>query len=422
MLDIKFIREHPDKVKEGVKNKGVEIDIDRLLELDRERRALLQEVEGLRAEQNKATEEIAKTKEGKEKKLEEMKELKEGLKDKEKKLGELSEELEKLLLTVPNLPFDDVPVGKDESENKVIREEGERAKFDFTPKNYLEIAEKLDLIDIERAAKVSGSRFGYIKKELVLLELALVKLVMDETAKEGFIPVVPPALISEDSMRGMGYMERGGEEIYHLEKDNLYLVGTAEQSIGPMHQNEVFSENELPKRYVAFSSCFRREAGSYGKDTKGILRVHQFDKVEMFSFCKPDESRKEHELFLKLEERLMKLLKIPYRIVNICTGDLGDPAASKFDVEAWMPGESQYRETHSTSNTTDYQARRLNIRYRSLTDNYSLLKFVHTINGTAFAIGRTLIAIIENYQSRDGSIKVPEALQKYVGFSQISNS
>jgi len=419
MLDIKFIRENPDKVKEAVKNKGVEVDIDRLLKLDEERKKLLQEVEGLRAEQNKVTDEIAKEKDKNkhEKMVGEMKKLKGDLKKKEEKLKTGSGEFEKLLFSVPNVPLEGVPVGKDESDNKVLREEGKKPKFSFKPKEYLEIAEKLDLIDIERAAKVSGSRFGYIKKELVLLEFALVKLVMEEASKEGFVPIIPPALVNETSMRGMGYMERGGEEIYKLEKDNLYLVGTSEQSIGPMHAGEVFSGEDLPKRYVAFSSCFRREAGSYGKDTKGILRVHQFDKVEMFSFCRAEESQDEHKLLLRVEEHIMKLLKLPYRVVQICTADLGDPAAAKYDIEAWMPGQNEYRETHSTSNTTDFQSRRLQIRYKKKES----LEYVHMINGTAFANGRMLIAIIENYQQKDGSIKVPEILRKYAGFSVIPN-
>jgi seryl-tRNA synthetase len=241
---------------------------------------------------------------------------------------------------------------------------------------------------------------------------------------------VPPVMIKPEMMKAMGYINEipnaefqisnKNGEVYFLRDDDLLLVGTAEQSIGPMHAGEVFNEKDLPKRYVAFSTCFRREAGSYGKDTKGILRVHQFDKVEMFSFCTPEQSVKEHELFLAMEEKLMQKLKIPYRVVQMCTGDLGDPAAAKYDIEAWMPGQKEYRETHSTSNCTDFQARRLNIRYRSTSHKLPTTSYVHTLNGTAFAIGRTLIAIIENYQQKDGSIKVPKALRKYVGFKKIS--
>jgi len=240
---------------------------------------------------------------------------------------------------------------------------------------------------------------------------------LDILIKEGFIPLIPPVMIRPEMMKGMGYVERGGEEIYRVEKDNLYLVGTAEQIIGPMHANEVFEERDLPLRYVGFSSCFRREAGTYGKDTRGIFRVHQFDKVEMFIFCKPEDSKKEHQLLLKIEKDLMQKLKIPYRVVQMCSGDLGDPAAAKYDIEAWFPGQGKYRETHSTSNCTDFQARRLNIRYRDSKTNK--LQFVHTVNGTAIAIGRAILSILENYQQKDGSVKVPKILQKYLGFKLI---
>jgi len=242
-------------------------------------------------------------------------------------------------------------------------------------------------------------------------------MVFDLMVKKGFKIIVPPVMIKPEMMKGMGYVERGKEDIYFIEKDNLFLVATSEQSIGPMYADEVLDEKDLPLRYAAFSSCFRREAGAYGKDTKGILRVHQFDKIEMFSFCHPDKSREEHEFFLSIEEELMKLIKVPYQVLNICTGDLGDQAAVKYDIEAWLPTENRYRETHSTSNCTDFQARRLNVRFRNVKENK--LEFVHTVNGTAFAIGRTLIAIIENYQQKDGSVLVPLALQKYLNFKAI---
>ncbi len=348
-------------------------------------------------------------------------------KDLKSKIKELEPELEKtelkfniLFNQIPNLPLDDVPIGKGALENKVIREVGKKPSFNFKPKDYLELAEKLDIIDIKRAVKVSGARFGYLKGDLALLELGLVQLAMDITRKEGFIPIVPPVMIKSEMMKAMGYVERGGDEIYYLRNDDLCLVGTAEQSIGPMHSDEIFNEKELPKKYIAFpSTSFRREAGSYGKDTKGILRVHQFDKVEMFTFCKPEDSFKEHKLILSIEEKLMQKLKIPYKVIDICTSDLGDPAAAKFDIEAWMPGQNEYRETHSTSNCTDFQTRRLNIKYK---DKDGKLNLVHTLNGTAFAIGRTLIAIIENYQQKDGSIKVPKILRKYTGIKEIKSS
>ncbi len=409
MLDIKFIRENPEKVKEGCQKKQVKVDIDRLLELDKKKRQLLQEIEGLKAEQNKISQQAVDDKQ-----RQQAKEIKDKIKSLEPELDKTEKELEELMKQVPNLPLDDVPEGKDEKDNQVLKEEGKKPKFAFPAKDYLKIAEKLDIIDIERAAKVSGTRFSYLKGEAVLLEFALIQLALDVLVKEGFVPVIPPVMLKHKAMAGMGYLDRGADEVYHLEKDNLYLVGTSEQSIGVMHMDEILKEQELPKRYVAFSTCFRREAGAYGKDTKGILRVHQFDKVEMFSFCQPAKSKKEHQVILSLQEKLMQLLKIPYRIVQMCTGDLGDPAAAKFDIEAWLPGQEEYRETHSTSNCTDFQARRLNIRFRQEKGKQEL-GFVHTLNGTAFAIGRTLIAIIENYQQKDGSIEVPEALRKYMG-------
>jgi len=418
MLDIKFIRENPDKVKEACKNKQVKVDIDRLLEVDKKRRETLQALEDMLAQKNRASKIISQTKDEKEKQklILEMRELDTNSDRLTKALKELEEEFNNLMLQIPNLPFDDVPVGKDERENVVLRKWGEPIKFDFPPKDYLEIAENLDLIDVKRAAKVSGTRFGYLKNEAALIKFTLRDLASETLIKEGFIPVDPPVMIKPEMMQGMGYVERGGGEIYYLRDDPLCLVGTSEQSLGTMHANEIFKEKDLPKRFFAFTPCFRREAGSYGRDTKGIFRVHQFDKIEMFSFCQPEKSKEEHQFFLKMEEKLMQLLKIPYRVIQMCTGDLGDPAASKYDIEAWIPSEGKYRETHSTSNCTDFQARRLNIRYR---DKDGKLNFLHTINGTAFAIGRTIIAIIENYQQKDGSIKIPDVLQKYLGFKEI---
>lgn len=409
MLDIKLIRQNPEKVKEGISKKQVKVDIDRLLELDRQKRQYLQKVEALRAEQNKL---------GKEDLVRAQK-IKSQLKHIEPELDRLEEELQVIMHQIPNLPLDNVPVGKDEKDNKVIKEWGKKPNFNFQPKDYLELAERLDIIDIKRAAKVSGTRFGYLKREAALLEFALINLAIETLTNEGFVPIVPPVMIKEEMMRGMGYVdtEKDKLERYFLPEDNLYLVGTSEQSIGPMHADEVFEEKDLPRRYVGFSTCFRREAGAYGKDTKGILRVHQFDKVEMFSFCKPEHSVKEHEFLLTMEEKLMQMLNIHYRVVQLCSGDLARPSAATYDVEAWLPGQDQYRETHSTSNTTDFQARRLNIRYKD--KQTGKLEFVHTLNGTAFAIGRMLIAIIENYQQKDGAIKVPAVLQKYLKFKKI---
>ena len=412
MLDIKFIRENPKQVKEGCQKKQVKVDIDRLLKLDKQHRELLQKIEALRAEQKKMSKKIGSGK--KKADIKESREIKSKIKKLEPSLKKVNRELKEGLFLVPNLPLPGVPKGKDEGDNKVIKKVGQKPKFSFKPLDHLEIGEKLDIIDIKRAAKISGTRFSYLKREAALLEFALIGLALDTLSKQGFIPVVPPVMIKPEIAKGMGYPEQfDGEEAYYIEKDNLFLVGTAEQSLGPIHANEVLKEEELPKRYVAFpSTSFRREAGAYGKDTKGIFRVHQFDKVEMFSFCLPKDSQKEHQFLLEIEEKLMQALKIPYRIVQMCTGDLGFPSAATYDIEAWLPSENRYRETHSTSNCTDFQARRLNIRYRSKDGK---LNFVHTLNGTAFAIGRTLIAIIENYQKKDGSVEIPQVLRKYLG-------
>ena len=414
MLDIKFIRENPDKVKEGCKKKNADCDVDKVLELDEKRRELVQKIEGLRSEQHK----LGKAD------IEKAKGLKLQIKELEPQMEEVEGGLKSLLTQFPNIPFDDVPVG-DESKNVVMRKWGKipkfglpRSKAGFEPKDHLELGEALDIIDVKRAAKVSGARFGYLKGDAVLLEFALVDLVMKTATKKGFIPIVPPVFVRSETMQGMGYVDTPEDlaERYFFEKDGLFLVGTAEQAVGPMYADEIFEESELPKRYVAFSTCFREEAGSYGKDTRGILRVHQFDKVELFSFVKPEDSRKEHEFLIAFEEKLWQALKIPYQVVHLATGDMSRPSASTYDIEAWMPGQKKYREVSSASNVTDFQARRLNIRYRT---KEGKPEFVHMLNATGFPIGRTIIAILENYQQKDGSVKIPGALQGYMGKEKI---
>jgi seryl-tRNA synthetase len=423
MLDIKLIRKDPEKVKEGIKKKGFDANlVDEILKLDKEKREILKVIESLRAQINKLSKLIGKEKdsEKREKYLKESKETSTKLESLEKDLKEKDKNIQRLMSQLPNLPFDDVPFGKDENDNVVLKIVGKIPKFDFQIKDYLEIGESLDLIDVKRAAKVSGTRFGYLKREMVLLEFALFKFALDILTKENFIPILPPVLIKEEMAWGMGYIEQlDREEAYYIEKDKLYLVGTSEQSIGPYFANEILKEKDLPIRFVSFSTCFRREAGSYGKDTRGIFRVHQFDKLEMFSFCHPEKSREEHEFFLSLEEKLMKALHIPYRVLKICTGDLGRPAAAKYDIEAWFPYQNRYRETHSTSNCTDFQARRLNIRYFDTKNNK--LEFVHTVNGTAFS-QRPLLAILENFQQKDGSVKIPKVLHKYLPFKEIKRN
>lgn len=421
MLDIQLIRDHPDKVKKAAVNKGIDKDvakktIDEILRLDKKLRELIQESEKLRAQRNQLT------KADREKGIE----IKKSLKNIEPELRKIEDNLfNDLLLRIPNPAAQDVKIGKDESDNEVIKKWGEPTKFSFKPKDHLELGEALDIIDVKRAAKVSGSRFAYLKNEAVLLEFALVQLALETLSKQGFSPIIPPTLIKRNSMRDMGYLEHmGNEDFYWVHgahektsegEKGYYLVGTAEQSIGPMHMGEVLNFKDLPLRYVGFSTSFRREAGSYGKDTRGILRVHQFDKIEMFSYSHPDKSDEEHEFLLEVEEKLFQALKIPYQVIKMCTGDLGAPAVRKYDIEAWMPGQDRYREVTSASNTTDFQARRLNIKYQEKGKK----DFIHTLNGTAFAIGRTLIAILENNQQKDGSIKIPTVLQKYVGKKTI---
>ncbi|MBI2007513.1 MAG: serine--tRNA ligase, partial [Candidatus Blackburnbacteria bacterium] len=310
--------------------------------------------------------------------------------------------------------------------NKVIKSWGEPTKFDFQPKDHLELGEALGIIDVQRASKVSGTRFGYLLGDAVLLEFALVQFAIKTLTENGFAPIIPPALTRVSIFHELGYSEHGGNEGYYLvydpkkespeEEANYYLIGTAEHGIVPYFMDEVLRATDLPKRFIGFSSAFRREAGSYGKDTHGIFRVHQFDKVEMVSFVNSADSEKEHEYLLSLEEKLFQALEIPYQVVKICTGDLGHPAARKCDIEAWMPGQGKYREVTSTSTTTDYQARRLNIKYRDGSET----KYVHILNGTAFAIGRTIIAILENYQQEDGSIIIPEVLRPYMGKEKIT--
>jgi seryl-tRNA synthetase len=400
MLDAKYILDNVEKVKAGIATKQVDPKIvDEFIALSEERKTLIAKVEELRGKRN----EIAKLGQA----SEEGKQLKEELKDIEPKLTEVEEKYKKTLREIPNLPADDVKEGKDERENDVVRTWGEPKKFSFTPKDHVEIGEKLGIIDIERAAKVSGSRFAYLKGDGVLLEFALYQYALEVLSKEGFTPVIPPTMIKKESMAGMGYLEHGGEEnMYVFDKDGLVMVGTSEQSIGPMHMGETLSAGKLPLRYAGFSSCFRRETGTSGKDIRGILRVHQFDKVEMFSFTKPEEGDKEHEFILSIEEKLLQSLELSYQVVKMCSGDLGMPAARKYDLEAWIPSQETFRELTSTSTTTDYQARRLGIKYQ----DGEKTGFVHTVNGTCFAIGRTLIAILENYQNEDGSVTVPEVI------------
>ncbi len=412
MLDIKFIREHPEEVKGGLQKKGVNIGVHNFLENDEARRAKIKEVDELRAKLNQHTAGVSNA-EGAERdrKVEAARALKATLAKQEAELENLENSIRHVLFAMPNLPLPDVPVGGAEA-NRVVREAGEKPQFDFKPKDYLALAEAFDLIDTKRAAKVAGSRFGYLKREAALLEFALVRYAFDALLPEGFIPIVPPVMLRPEHFRAIGRIPPGQEkERYLIPSDNLYLAGSAEHTIAPMHADEILEEGSLPLRYLAFSSCFRREAGSYGKDTRGILRVHQFDKLEMFSFVRPEDDATELEWLLGWQEKLMQGLGLPYRVVLIAAGDMGWPEAKLYDIETWLPGEGVYRETHSASTTTDFQSRGTNTRYRAKGGE---LAFVHTLNATAFAVGRTLIAILENYQQSDGSVRVPDALLPYM--------
>lgn len=425
MLDIALIRKDPQGVKEKLATKLVKVEraatakirmdiISKLLAKDTQIRKFQQQVESVRAEKNRASREMPRLSENERKQLlTELRVLDARGAQLEEKLKKLQNGLEKLIGNLPNLPFPSVPIGKDASENRVVREVGKKPQFDFTPKDHLSLGEQLGIIDVSRAAKVSGSRFGYLLGDAARLEFAIVRYTLDTLLREDFTPVVPPALVSEESMWGVGHAVGPDEqEKYHLENDKLYLVGSAEHSLVPMLRDEVITGDRLPLRLVGFSSSFRREAGSYGKDTRGIIRVHQFDKVEMVSFVRPEDSIEEHKRLLSFQERLLAGLAISYRVVEICTGDLEFPAAARFDLEAYFPGEREFRETHSTSNCTDFQARRLNIRYRTKGDKPA---YLHTLNGTAFAIGRTIAAIFENYQRADGKVAIPEVLRPYMG-------
>jgi len=410
MLDIKFIRENPDSVQKAAKAKGVEIDIHHLLKIDSEFRNVSQKVQSFNEQKNALNKSIS----GKptSEQIDQGKKIKEELEREDALLRDLEEKLNVFLLSIPNPAKSDVKAGRDESENEVIKKFKEPTKFDFTPKDHLELGQNLDIYDIERAAKVSGTRFYYLKNDGVLMELALVQFALDLLIKEGFTPVFPPVLIKRETMAGLGYMENGGEEdMFSVPNDNLFLVGTAEQSLVPMHMNETLQKKDLPRRYVGYSPSFRREAGAYGKDTRGTLRVHQFNKVEMVSFVAEGEDDKEHEYLLSLEEKFFQALDIPYQLVKMCTGDLGFPAARKYDIEAWMPGQNKYREVTSVSTVTDFQSRRLSMKYQD--DDHR--KYLNVLNGTAFAMSRTPIVILENYQQEDGSVVVPEVLRKYMG-------
>jgi len=420
MLDIKLIRENLALVKENLARRGdptLAKKVDELLTHDKAWRAGLAKVDKLKALRNKVSVEIPKlTGKDREAKITEMRKVSDEIDSIDATIDAEANKRQTLLDILPNIMHESVPFGKDDSENVFVRSWGKKREFDFTPKNHIDLSLELDLVDLERAAKVSGARFYYLKNELVLLELALLRLGIDHAMENGFTPFSPPALVRSRAMYGTGFLPTGDEDIYTT-GDDLCLIGTAEVPLGAMHLDEILDSSKLPLRYAGVSPCFRTEAGSHGKDTKGIFRVHQFSKVEMFVFAHPEKSGLEHERLIKVAESFWQKLKIPYRVANICTGDLGVVAAKKYDIEAWLPGQGKFREVVSCSNCTGYQARRLNTRYKKT--QAAKPESVHTLNSTIVATSRALVAILENYQQKDGSVLVPDALKPYVPFDAI---
>ena len=416
MLDQQILRNNLDALKDNLERRGLNIDVDFLVQQDEKKRAIKFEAEKARSEQKNIGKEISQS-EGTKK--EELLKKASVLSENVKLLNEKYETEEKLFLEqwikIPNLVDETSPTGATDQDNKEIKKVGEIKEIENI-KNHLEIGESLNLIDVEKAAEVSGSRFSYIFGDLVKVELNLVSWVLEKLSSKEFTPTVPPVLVREEALFGTGFFPDDAEQVYEIPKDDLFLVGTSEVPLAALHANEILNLETLPLRYAGFSTCFRREAGTYGKDTTGIFRVHQFDKVEMFSFCNPEKSKDEHEYLLSIEEEILQELEIPYRVVDVCTGDLGASAAKKYDIEAWIPSQQSYREVTSCSNTTDFQARRLNIRTK-IDGNTTTM---HTLNGTALAVGRILIALIENNQKTDGSVEFSDSLAKILGVKKLS--
>ena len=411
MLDPEFIRTSSEKVRDGIKKKGFDVIlVDSFLALDQSWRKSLQELEETRAAKNKM---------GKEERDEAVK-----LKEREKELLALMEELEAkrldALMQIPSIPFEDVPFGKGEADNVVLREVGKKPNFNFEPKDHVELGASLDILDFESGAKVAGSGFYYLKGDGALLELGLIRYALDFLSKRGFTPWITPDLVRGRFYLGTGYMPKGNEaQTYVVDGEDLGLIATTEVTLAGVHSDEVLNESDLPRLYSGYSHCFRKEAGAYGKYSKGLYRVHQFTKAEMYVYCRPEDSSAMHSKLLQLEEELWESMGIPFRVLEMCTGDLGAMASKKYDLEAWMPGRGDWGEVTSTSNTTDYQSRRLGIKFKRTNGK---AEFAHTLNGTAIATSRAIIAILENYQTKDGTVKIPKVLRDYVGKKEIKKS
>ncbi len=417
MLDLAFIRKHPDIVKEAARVKYNTLDIDYLLDVDRRVLEVQRQVEEARTEQNKISKRIqqaGKDKAERDALIVEGKQLAEQIKAMEPRLHELEEERYQLLLLVPNIPDPSSPIGKDESDNVPIRYWGEKPSFDFEPLDHYALMQKLDVVDIERAVKIAGARSYSLKGDAARLELALMNFAMDRIARKGFTPLIVPAMARDFCFIGSGQFPKGRDQVYAIDDEELFLVGTAEVSITGMYKDEILRAEDLPLTFVGFCPCFRKEAGTYGKDTRGVFRIHQFNKIEQYVISKADheESVRWHEQLIRNAEELVQELELPYRVVNVCTGDMGDGKVGMYDLECWIPSEGRYRETHSCSYFHDWQARRVNIRYR---DEDGKVKFVHTLNNTALASPRILIPIFEVHQQPDGSVRIPAALRPFMG-------
>lgn len=414
MLDIKFIRDNVEDIKKAAKDKHFDVDVDRLLKLDDSRRKLLYESESIRARRNVVADEIKKaSNEERPALIEEGRGLRERLNEVEEELATVKEEYDALLLMVPNIPLPEVPVGDDEEDNEVIRVVGEPRQFDFEPRSHEELGEMLDIIDKERAIRMAGSRSFVLKGAGALLEMAVMRLGMDIMVEQGFTPVIGPLMVNREAMTGTGFFPYGEEDTYHLESDDKYLVGTSEVFLVSLHREEILERESLPRFYCGKSSCFRREAGSAGRDVRGVYRVHQFTKVEQVAICEADpvKSREIHEKLLANSEKLMQLLGLPYRVAIACTGETGLGQVLKHEIETWMPSREKYSETHSCSSLYDYQARRSGIRYR---DEEGQMQYCYTLNNTLAASPRILIPLLEHYQNEDGSVTIPEALRPYM--------
>ncbi len=412
-----FIRSEPEAVKEAVRVKHSNFDVDALLEVDRQVLALQRQVEEGRAEQNrisKRIQQVGKDREQREALIAEGKQMAERVKSLEPQLRALEEERQQLLYYVPNIPDPSAPIGRDESDNVPFKYWGEKPSFDFEPLDHYALMQKLDVVDIERAVKIAGARSYALKGDAVRMELALMNFAMDRIARKGFTPVIVPAMARDFCFLGSGQFPKGRDQVYAVEDEDLFLVGTAEVSITGMYKDEILRAEDLPLTMIGYCPCFRKEAGTYGKDTRGVFRIHQFNKIEQYVICKADheESVRWHEQLLANSEELVQALELPYRVVNVCTGDMGDGKVGMYDLECWIPSEGRYRETHSCSYFHDWQARRVNIRYR---DEDGKVRYVHTLNNTAIASPRILIPIFEVHQQADGSVRIPEALRPYMG-------